>query len=48
MGAVQVNGELPYTGTDTTGMVVAGLAVLLGGALLVGLARTKGRNLGEQ
>ncbi len=48
MGAVQVNGELPYTGTNTSGMVAAGLAVLLGGALLVGLARTKGRHLGEQ
>jgi LPXTG-motif cell wall-anchored protein len=48
LGAVQVNGELPYTGTNTGGMVAAGLAVLLGGALLVGLARTKGRSLGEQ
>ena len=47
-GAVQATGELPYTGSDTAGMVAAGMAVLLGGALLVGLARTKGRDLGEQ
>jgi LPXTG-motif cell wall-anchored protein len=48
LGAVQVNGELPYTGTDTTGVVVAGLSVLVGGAVLAGLARTKGRNLGDR
>jgi LPXTG-motif cell wall-anchored protein len=46
--AVQADGELPYTGTDTAGMVAAGLSVLLGGALLVGLARTKSRTLAER
>jgi TQXA domain-containing protein/LPXTG-motif cell wall-anchored protein len=46
--AVLDDAELPTTGSDPSGMVAAGLAVLVGGALLVGLARAKGRNLSEQ
>jgi LPXTG-motif cell wall-anchored protein len=42
-GAVQTEGTLPYTGTNTVALVAAGLAILLGGLLLVGLARTKTR-----
>jgi LPXTG-motif cell wall-anchored protein len=42
-GAVQAQGALPYTGTNTVGLVAAGLSILLGGLLLVALARTKGR-----
>ena len=41
--AVTTEGALPYTGTDTAGLVIAGLSILLGGLLLVGLARTKAR-----
>jgi LPXTG-motif cell wall-anchored protein len=41
--AVAASGTLPYTGTNTGGMVAAGLAILLGGLMLVGLARTRNR-----
>jgi LPXTG-motif cell wall-anchored protein len=39
--AVTPTGSLPYTGADSTGMAIAGLSVVIGGAILVGLARTK-------
>jgi LPXTG-motif cell wall-anchored protein len=39
--AVTSSGTLPYTGTDTTGLVAAGVAIVAGGLVLVGLARTK-------
>lgn len=41
--AVTATGQLPYTGSDTGAMVVSGAAVLVGGLMLAGLARTKGR-----
>jgi hypothetical protein len=41
--AVQSTGSLPYTGNDTLGLVLAGLAVATGGLLLAGLARTRVR-----
>ena len=44
LGAVQVNGELPYTGSETTGLAVAGLIVTGGGAALVALARSRARH----
>lgn len=43
LGATQVNGELPYTGSNTTGLAVVGLAVAGGGAALVALARNRAR-----
>ena len=42
-GAVQVAGELPYTGSRSTGLLVAGTAVTAAGAALVGLARARSR-----
>jgi LPXTG-motif cell wall-anchored protein len=40
-GSVQTSGELPYTGSNTAGLVLAGLSVLTGGFILALLARTK-------
>ena len=39
--ATATTGALPYTGSETTRLVIAGLSILLGGGLLAGLARTK-------
>jgi LPXTG-motif cell wall-anchored protein len=45
LGEVQVAGELPYTGSNSTlVMVVAGMSVLTGGAILVAMARNKARS----
>ena len=44
LGEVQVAGELPYTGSDTVALVVAGMSVLTGGAILVMMARNKARS----
>ncbi len=46
--AVQAEGELPYTGSDTGALVMAGLAVVLGGAALVTLARLRTRRMLER
>ena len=46
--AVQASGELPYTGSDAGGLVLAGLAVVLGGGALVALARLRTRGLLER
>ncbi len=43
LGATQVNGELPYTGSNTTGVAVVGVAVAAAGAGLVALARSRAR-----
>ncbi len=45
LGEVQVAGQLPYTGSNSTlVMVVAGMSVLTGGAILVAMARSKARS----
>lgn len=43
LGATQVNGELPYTGSETTGLAIAGLLIAAGGAALAALARYRAR-----